>query len=64
MKGEQIKTMQEVFDAADRKKALWFEKWKRHVPAAILQCAGARSLQEWIDSGMVWTYIARERRAP
>jgi hypothetical protein len=60
MKGKRITTMQQVFDAADARKALWFERWKRHTPAAILQCAGARTLQGWIDTGTLYEYHAKD----
>lgn len=59
MKGEAITTMQEIFDLADRHKSCWLEKWKRHVPAYILQQAGARQLHEWIETRQVYYYTAK-----
>lgn len=62
MKGKQIQSMQEIFDLADAHKAVWFEKWQRHVPAYIIQQAGARDLHGWIRDSLLFTYIAKQSR--
>lgn len=56
MKGEKIQNAREIFDLADRHKAVWFEKWHRHVPAHVIQQAGARELDEWIAAGLLYHY--------
>ena len=56
MPNKEIKRVCRIFTLADQHKVVWFAKWKRHMPASVLQHMSARMLRDEIKNHNVYTY--------
>lgn len=56
MKGAPITNVKQIVELAAKKKSVWHEKWKRTVPAAMLENMPVRLIVGFIRMGWLYKY--------